>query len=204
MLIEDYKLMVRSNIAMNDYELKKLCNKIYKTHKQAFDLIWDHKDDASYHAYNIINKYIAEKVADGLIKYDENNSSKTYIRFTTPALENKFPLLEDDNSAWNNKHTVFYEIIIRKKYLFAQIAFGYKGVDRQKRYKEALNYLEAIGLKANNKYSEKAGWLTKSLSCYTSFDDLLLEEEQDENYIFGELDKKILKVLKKEREVFGS
>ncbi len=143
-LIDDYKLMIRRKI-MNDYELKELCNKIYKKHKQAFDLIWENKDDDTYYLYSLINDYLIEKASNGVINYNEKNSTKTYLRFTTPILDELFPLLSDDISSWKNKNTVFYEVIISKIQIRVQISFGFKGVDKEKRYDDAINYLNILG-----------------------------------------------------------
>ena len=54
LLLQDYKNMIRSKI-MNDNELKELCNKIYRKHKRAIDLIIENKEDDIYYFYSIIN-----------------------------------------------------------------------------------------------------------------------------------------------------
>lgn len=197
-LIDDYKLMIRRNI-MNDYELKELCNKIYKKHKQAFDLIWENKDDDTYYLYSLINDYLVEKSSNGTINYNEKNSTKTYLRFTTPVLDELFPLLSDDISSWKNKNTVFYEIIIGKIQIRVQIAFGFKGVDREKRYNEAIRYLNTLGF--NIKESKvNYGYLVRNFSGVISLDNITLEEEQDRKYIISELNKILSTIFVKERK----
>lgn len=183
---------------MNDYELKELCNKIYKKHKQALDLIWENKDDDTYYIYSIISDYLTKLSKNETIRYNEKNSSKTYLRFTTPYLEHKFPLLEDNKSAWKNRHTVFYEIIIGKIQVRLQIAFGYQGVDRLKRYEDAKNYLNQLGFKIKE-YSEKSGYLVKVLNGTISLENITLEEEQDKKIIFDELNKILMPIFNKEK-----
>lgn len=199
MLIDDYKLMIRRKI-MNDYELKELCNKIYKKHKQAFDLIWENKEDDTYYLYSIISDYLNEKASKGIINFNEKNSSKTYLRFTTPDLEKAFPLLDENKSAWKNKHTVFYEIIIGKIQMRVQISFGYKGVERLKRYDDASAYLKTLGFKISN-YNEKNIFITKNFNGVISLDNITLDEEHDRKYIVSELNKILTPILKKDKEV---
>jgi len=198
MLIDDYRLMIKRNI-MNDSELKELCNKIYKKHKQALDLIWENKDDDTYYLQSIVNDYLNNKAAEGKINYETKNSSKTYFRFTTSDLEKHFPLLGEDASAWNNKHTVFYEIVVRKTPR-VQISFGYKGVDRASRYKDATTYLHALGFQNVGKYREGASYFTKSFGDFTD-SETIAYEEPDSEYIFGKLDNILSRVFKKETEL---
>lgn len=193
-LIRDYILIVRRKI-MNDHELKELCNKIYRKHKEALDLIWENKDNETYYLYNILEKYLKEKHESGIFCYDESNSSKTYLRFTTPELNSRFPLLENHSSSWKNKNTVFYEIIIGKSQVKVQLSFGYKGLNRIERYNEAKEYLNDLGYEIGE-YKDSSGYLVKSFNGAINIEGITLDESEDSKYIFSELDKVLSPILK--------
>ena len=202
MLIEDYKKIIRRKI-MDDFELKELCNKIYRKHKKAFDLIYENKEDETYYLYSIINEYLNTNASKGILCYDEKNSTKNYLRFTTNNLNNIFPLHSQDTGEWKCKNSVFYEIIIGKVQIRLQIAFAYFGLDKKTRYEEASCYFSNLGLKTPN-FIERNSYLAKNLNSLINIENITLNEEQDKKYIFEQLDKIILPILKKEEECYGT
>lgn len=146
LLIEDYLSMIRRKI-MNDLELKELCNKIYRKHRQAIDLIIENKDDETYRFYSIINEYLTDMAKKGLIIYNENDSSPKTLRFSTKELEADFPLLEDTrNSFWKNGRTCCYAITIKKDKLVCELYFSNYFVDKDAQYKRIMGYLTRKGL----------------------------------------------------------
>lgn len=200
-LIEDYKELIRRKI-VNDDELKEICNKIYKKHRRAFDLIWENKEDETYYVRNIIENYLVELNEQVIIKYDKTNSNKTYLRFTTEDLEKKFPLLEENNSSWKNKNTVFYEIIIGRQKVRAQISFGYKGVDQVIHFENAKKYVEKLGFDIT-KAKIAGGYFVKIFKETLNIEKIELDEEVDRMFIRQELDKIIEQVLNKNNnEIF--
>lgn len=198
LLIDDYKRIIRRMI-MGDLELKELCNKIYRKHKRAFDLIYENKEDETYYVYNIINKYLNKQHDKGILHYNERNSSRHYLRFTTNHLNNIFPLHENDIGDWKCRNSVFYEIAMGKTQVKVQISFAYYGLDKKQRYDEACSYMNKLNLKAP-KFSERSSYLVKTIGYSISFDSITFDEEEDTKYITEELNKVILPIVKKEEE----
>lgn len=109
-IIKDYITMVRRKILMND-EVQALCYKIYKSNKEAFDLIYANlPNSVSY-----TREYILEKLNDNTIrnKYRiqslDRFTNNTYIRFTTDSILRLFPDRQS-SGGWQNSFTFMYEI----------------------------------------------------------------------------------------------
>ena len=114
--ISHYKTILRRYI-VGESEVEKICNQIYKTHKQALDLIFRHKQD--------LQKEISEHLESIIKKSKEtifDSSSKAYVRFTTPTLEN---LIEKICEGWtNSKRILLFELENYKERLFLKLIIG--------------------------------------------------------------------------------
>ena len=184
---------------MGDLELKELCNKIYRKHKRAFDLIYENKEDETYYTYNIVNEYLNTQKEKGVLCYDEKNSSRNYLRFTTNYLNDVFPLHDVETGEWKSRNSVFYEIVIGKTQVRVQIAFAYFGLYKKTRYEEACLYISNLGMKTP-KYVERNSYLVKNLGYSVSFDNITFDEDEDKKYIFEELNNIIVPILQKEEK----
>lgn len=202
MLIEDYKKIIR-RMVMNDYELKELCNKIYRKHKQAFDLIYENKEDDTYYLYSIINEYLKKKNDENLIIYDEKYSSSKTLRFTTTALEKVFPLIEDtENSFWKNGWTCCYAVEVRQDRVFCELYFSNYFVDKEAQYSRIMDYLDKMQLKPyqnawKNGYHLNVRYLSIEIT-----DEDVYNIETAKNKIYKELDKILLPILEKEKDIY--
>ena len=144
---------------MNDNELKELCNKIYRKHKRAIDLIIENKEDDIYYFYSIINEYLLKLNDNGFIKYNEKDSSPKTLRFSTKSLEKAFPLIEDvKNSFWGNGRTCGYAVEIKQNKLIFELYFSNYYVDKDVQYKKIMDYLDKLSLKPT-KDAWKNGYL---------------------------------------------
>jgi len=108
MILEHYLKIIRRDI-VTDKELIEICNNIYTKHQKALDLIFDNKQDVSSVIYSIIVEWCKNKAASNEIIFDENDSNKSYIRFTTANLNTLYPLYNLPLSGWKNNHPAFYE-----------------------------------------------------------------------------------------------
>jgi PD-(D/E)XK nuclease superfamily len=77
-LIIHYISMLRRHI-VSDSEISKLCVKIYKKHKQALDLIYEHRPDLQLELSEFLKSLIKEADDHGI---ELDLSGKSYIRFT--------------------------------------------------------------------------------------------------------------------------
>ena len=65
---------------MENNELIKVCQQIYKEHKQALDLIFEYRPDILQDVAVIFDKWCRKKQEAGEIIYDEHKSNKSYYQ----------------------------------------------------------------------------------------------------------------------------
>lgn len=100
--IRHYNEMIKRYI-MEESEVQELCEKLYKKHKRALDLIFKHKPDI----YSDISEILAELVENhpSLIK---DHKSKTYVRFVGRDLD----FFAKEGEGWtNSKRMLMFEIL---------------------------------------------------------------------------------------------
>lgn len=106
MFIRHYNEMVKRYI-MEESEVQELCEKLYKKHKKALDLIFKHKPDI----YNDINHILEELIFanENLVK---DHCSKYYIRFIPKTLD----FLPKQGEGWTKSKRIFlFEIVSTDK-----------------------------------------------------------------------------------------
>ena len=111
LLIKNYIVNLKKNVIM-DEELIKLCNEIYKKHREALDLIYDNKDDIASRIAALCKTIITNK---GFELEDSNR--KSYIKFRTNSLKTYFKGLD--------KLHYFYQFQIRPKddYMILELVY---------------------------------------------------------------------------------
>ena len=76
LFVQHYLDMVRRRI-VEDSELQELCRKLYKNHRRALDLIFEHRHDRIVEVGRVIQNYISSR-SDDIFSI---NDSTTYIKF---------------------------------------------------------------------------------------------------------------------------
>ena len=76
LFVQHYLDMVRRRI-VEDSELQELCRKLYKNHRRALDLIFEHRHDRIAEVGRVIQNYISSR-SDDIFSI---NDSTTYIKF---------------------------------------------------------------------------------------------------------------------------
>ena len=107
--IRQYIETVRRNI-VEDKELTELCQKIYAKHRQALDLIYEHRMDPVMEVSSLVQEWCEEKAKTGAIGFSRENSSKAYTRFTTPFMDELLPRHDQPVSGWHSSCMYFYEV----------------------------------------------------------------------------------------------
>ena len=110
LLNQYYDILTRE--IMENEKIAEICREIYEKHKMALDLIFENRDDVCRQRYDLIVSLCNEAAKAGKICFRVEESNKTYIRFSSQALDTEiFPLLPDGAlSGWNNPHSAYYEI----------------------------------------------------------------------------------------------
>ena len=108
----NYYVDILRRETMENNELAKICQQIYKEHKQALDLIFDYRPDMLQDVGVFFDRWCKEKQEAGEIVYDEHKSNKSYHRFRTVKMDEKMKstTTETDTSSWNTKNHYYYEI----------------------------------------------------------------------------------------------
>lgn len=203
MLIEDYKKNIRRKI-MDDFELKELCNKIYRKHKKAFDLIYENKEDDSYYFYNIVNEYLKKKDSENIIIYDGKYNSTKSLHFSTHSLDKVFPLIEDvKKSFWGNGRNYCYEIEVKQNKIVCGLYFSNYYVDKEVQYSKIMEYLSKLNIKPYQNAWNKGYHLNVRFgNIDISGDNEIFVDDIAKNKIFEQLDKILLPIIEKEKKVY--
>lgn len=117
LLLENYIEILGDGIVENR-ELTKICDEIYKKHQKALDLIFANKTDGA----SVVARFMKEALSEideeqGNIIYQEKfDSGVTYVRFATKFLNSLLGEYDEGVSAWpqNSKQRYFYEFWVRE------------------------------------------------------------------------------------------
>ena len=201
--IRSYLEMLRRE-TMENYEIVKLCQEIYKEHKNALDLIFENRPDRQLNVSEFFKFWCKKKADEGAIIWDEDKSSKSYVRFRTPFME-RFINPSTGLSGWNTTNHYYYEISSYSdknddvKYAI-QLSFNSANLEADN--KEQIENIIRI-LQPTKPLKENWQWRT-AFKCSTitvKSDEILPEDMEDGGTIFTALDKMLDKILKKEREL---
>ena len=97
MFMKHYQTMIEEDI-MNDNEIKELCLKIYRNHKNALDLLFEYKPDLALIISETLQKLIKKQ------GYELDQSFKTLIRFY-PTQFKKYDFLRK-GVGWTNSNNI--------------------------------------------------------------------------------------------------
>ncbi|WP_052455717.1 PDDEXK-like family protein [Bhargavaea cecembensis] len=112
-ILRQYIQTVRKHI-VGDAKLKKYCQELYFKHRKAFDLIFEYKPDLAREISDALQKELHGKV-------ELDQSTKSYIRFTTKDLDSLTP----KGSTWTNSgRMLLFEIQNRSGRLDLKLIIG--------------------------------------------------------------------------------
>ena len=89
LFVQHYLDMVRRHI-VEDSELQELCGRLYKNHRRALDLIFEHRHDRIAEVGKVIQNYISSRSEEIF----SINDSTTYIKFLPKCMN--VPQIQDD------------------------------------------------------------------------------------------------------------
>ena len=122
MLCDHYATMVRRHI-VSESETAELCRKLYKRHKQAFDLIFEHKPDLQAHLCEEITSFVSNETPEIIL----DHCSKAYLRFTPANWDQCSDQLS--GSGWTrSKRVLMYEFQNLSSGLVLKLLIG-PGID---------------------------------------------------------------------------
>lgn len=194
LLIENYIETIRRNI-VGDEKLVKICNEIYTKHRKALDLIYEYRPDDTYNTAKIIWDWCSKKAKSGVISFDLDKTSKTYIRFTTPTMTKILPEGSKSNSGWKSKNYYNYEIRNLGDKFKVMLSISSLNIPEEQR--RICDRLISI-LKPNDK---KTDWVWKRLKTWNWFELKDTDSENEEEVITKKLDEYLEDIKKFENKL---
>ena len=184
--ISQYKEIIERHI-MTHTTITKLCQAIYKEHKQALDLIFENKPDALLEIKDHLENHLKDKSAYYGIEVD--HSTKTYVRFSAKDWnQSKYPFLRCKDSKWtDSRHVLLFEIVNRSQRIVVDLVIGPTDKAHVGFRQAVFDAINKAGIKNKNIKS-----LAKRHSHVTQF-DLINKEIDFDNIeeVKKELDKKL-------------
>ncbi len=182
-LIKNYIETVRWHI-VGDERIIKICNEIYSKHKKALDLIFENKPDNIHEITDFILEYLKSlEIFNDKFTINFEKSSKSYIRFTSDALDSILKESDTEKSGWRTKNHYFYEVVNRGNTIKMHLALS-KGDLTDSERENAFSDLIRVVLPNTN----RTNWVWKTLKSWVL---CKYTEEQSIDDIKEELVKKI-------------
>lgn len=202
--IDSYLDVLRREI-MEDKEITKLCQDIYRKHRQALDLIFENRPDRLQNVSVFFREWSKKRAKEKVIVFDEEKCSKSYCRFRTPYMDG-IMLPCEGNSGWGVLNHYFYEICSyldkngNVKY-YIQMAFSAANLNQAQL--EQIRQIDAIV--STGKRTLKKNWQWRA-SCATETatikeSDILPDDPGEANEIYNNLDKMFATILKWEEKI---
>lgn len=189
---------------MENSEIIELCQKIYTEHRDALDLIFENRPDRLQNVSEFFKEWCKKQAAKGLIFYDEEKSSKSYVRFRTPFMD-KYIMESNGISGWNTKNHYYYEICSyceKNDDVKFSISLSFNSANLEP---DNLAQLEKIITSVQPNKPLKSNWqwrvVFKSKTMNFKGNELLPEDSEEENRIDKMLDKMFEEILKNEKNI---
>jgi len=169
---------------MSNNEITDMCRKIYKEHKQALDLIYNHKPDDRLEIKNrIVNLLKSEKYTSLGIKHDNSNKAQSIIAVKK---WDDYPIQKSGEGQWTESNRVLMFVISNSQSGIELMFYIGPGNDdfREHIYKCIKENATIFNVKSN-KLSAKWNQTFKKQLLSKKYLEKGLED------VFDELDKKL-------------
>ena len=140
-LMNHYVSLIRRHI-MSESEIAVLCQKIYKQHRQALDLIYDHRPDIQLN----ISKFL-EEIIESTVNLDitKDKCEKRWIRFY-PKVWGEIENLKVCNGWTDSKQILLFEFVNEPKYLGLHLVVGFDNIDNTELRKSILQVIADLNI----------------------------------------------------------
>jgi hypothetical protein len=187
---------------MDNHEIVKLCQEIYKEHKTALDLIFENRPDRLQNVSEIFKAWCETKDKEGVLYWDKDKSSKSYVRFRTPFMDARIPK-SNKMSGWNTYNHYYYEVCSScdkndNVSFVIQLAFSAANLDGAER--ELLEKIIEI-FQPDKKLKDGWQWRTvfKSKTEKIRGSEVLPDDFEEDNSIYKKLGKMFNEIQAKEK-----
>lgn len=190
-VIRHYIDLVRRHI-MSESDIAELCRKIYKQHRQAIDLIYEHRPDLRSDIEDLIKHLIQETVQQGNLEQD--SIDKRWIRFA-PQEWDSLAFQKTCDGWTESRRILLFEFWNEPQKLELRLVIGPGDIKIKETIYQKLKALNIAGLKKIRTIKEQ-GWdqvCTIPVLSYSDYEDMDLESLQEKirafwlNYIQGDM-----------------
>lgn len=177
---------------MSESDIAELCRKIYKQHRQAIDLIYEHRPDLRSEIEDFIKQLIQETAQQENIEQD--SIDKRWIRFVPQEWDNL--AFQKTCDGWTeSRRILLFEFWNEPQKLELRLVIGPGDI----KIKETIyQELEALNIAVSKKIRtiKEQGWdqvFTIQVLSYSDYEDMDLESLQEKirafwfNYIQGDM-----------------
>lgn len=198
LFIENYLETLRREM-MDNAEIVKICQDIYRKHKNALDLIYEYRPDKLQNFYEIVREWCIGKHNKEEILFDESRSSKSYCRFRTKIMDEIIPDSQSV-SGWGTMNHYYYEVNPSENesgdiVFYLQLAFSSHNLPDQEKGK----LIEIDRLFPNR--SLKGNWQWRIVFKTRTNTIKNADQELDKEEIFKLLDSSLAKLLEEESKI---
>ncbi|HEY9697398.1 MAG TPA: PD-(D/E)XK nuclease family protein [Trichocoleus sp.] len=150
-LMSHYVSLVKRHL-MSNSDIAKLCQKIYKQHRQALDLIYEHRPDLQSEVSEFIQQIIQDSIE---AEVERDDSSKQFIRFAPKEWDDL--AFQKTCPGWTSSQRVLlFEFVNEPQYLGLDLVIGPSGGELKQAIFKTIKELKIAGL-TRSKLKE-TGW----------------------------------------------
>lgn len=128
---------------MADSEIAQLCRKIYWQHKEALDLIYEHRPDLEAEVYKLIKEKVNSTPSDTVVS-DYSQPSRKLFRFAIPGWDS-LPFQKTCSEWTKSNRILLFEFEVRQPNVYLILTLGFGDLSNRVAIFEALNNHSLIG-----------------------------------------------------------
>lgn len=155
-LIQHYSNLIKRHL-MEDSEIAQLCRKIYWQHKEALDLIYEHRPDLEAEVYEVIKARVSSTPSDKVVG-DYSQPARKLFRFAVPQWD-ALPFQKTCEGWTKSNRILLFEFGVIQPNVYLKLTLGPGELSNRVAIFEALNNHNIIGW-TNDKPSNNKGWIT--------------------------------------------
>lgn len=154
-LIQHYSSLIKRHL-MEDSEIAQLCRKIYWQHKEALDLIYEHRPDLEAEVFEVIKEQVNSTPSDKVVS-DYSQPARKLLRFAVPQWD-ALPFQKTCDGWTKSNRILLFEFEVRQPNVYLILTLGPGELSNRVEIFEALNNHDIIGWTGDKPKKDK-GWV---------------------------------------------
>jgi len=155
-LIQHYSSLIKRHL-MEDSEIAQLCRKIYWQHKEALDLIYEHRPDLEAEVFEMIKERVNSTPSDKVVS-DYSQPARKLLRFAIPQWDALS--FQKTCGGWTKSNRILlFEFEVRQPNVYLVLTLGPGELSNRVAIFEALNNHDILGWTGDKPEKDKK-WVT--------------------------------------------